>query len=150
MLSYMTMYDSSNLFSITIGCKYEKAIKTIRKILQKGGFEIVSEINISKLIKAKLGIKYHNYVILEILTPFMTYKSMLTDIKAGLFIPIRLIIVEENYRKITISILNPDKDYILTENRFLKLILLEEMEKLRNTIINIQIPSIIPIIPGKF
>ena len=132
------MLDRSHVFSIKVNKSYVKAIKDEKKALNNDGFEIVSEINFSDIINERLSIKVKKYLILEILNSFIAYQSLLTVREAGLFVPYRIAIFEDNDGNITISLLNPEQTAGITENMVLKLIAGDEWEKLRNTISTLQ------------
>lgn len=132
------MLKKNCLCSIKLDGPFEKVRKKVKKALQETGFEVVFEINFSELIENRLGIKIKEYLILEILNPFMAFQLLLTSQQAGLFIPFRIVMFEDNEENITVSVLNPGEVTNLTDNVILKVIAGEASEKLINTFASLQ------------
>lgn len=134
------MLKKNCLCSIKLDGPFYKVIKRIKKVLKETNFEVISEINFSELIEDRLGVKVNKYFLLEILNPFIAYQFLLIEPEAGLFIPFRLVICEDNSESITVFVLDPEEATNLTDNAILKLIADEAYEKLINTFASLQKP----------
>lgn len=134
------MPGKQRLCSIKLDGPFDKVRKKINRALQETGFEVICEINFSELIENRLGIKIKEYHILEILDPYTAFQFLLTELQAGLFIPLRLVICEDNSERITVFVLDPEEATNLTDNAALKLIGGEASEKLVNTLAGLRGP----------
>lgn len=134
------MLKKNCLCSIMFNDSFYKVVKNTKRALQEAGFEVIYEINLSELIENRLGIKINKYLILEILNPYTAFQFILTELQAGLFIPFRIVILEDNEENITVSALNPEEAASLADNEILKLMAGEASEKLINTFASLQNP----------
>jgi len=129
------MLPESYLFLSKLNTPIKRAVKEVKESLQKSGFRIVSELNFSDFIKDCLGIRLDKkYIILEVCHPFIAYKSLLTTLDTGLFLPIRIVIYEDESGDTVISALNPEQVAGLIQNEVFKLVVKEASEKLKYTI----------------
>ena len=135
------MIGRNHFFSFRLHGSFDKTMKIVKNALRKAGFEVISEINFSNLIEDRLGIKVKKYHILEISNPFMAYQSLLTDLKAGLFVPFRIVIFEDYDGNINVSLINPEGTAGFTENMVFKLVAAEASEKLKKAIGSLEKPT---------
>ena len=135
------MIERHHLFSTKLNGSFNIAVKSVKKVLRESGFEVISEINFSNLIEDRLGIKVKKYHILEISNPFMAYQSLLTDLKAGLFVPFRIVIFEDYDGNINVSLINPEGTAGFTENMVFELVAAEASEKLKKAIGSLEKPT---------
>lgn len=132
------MLNKNCLCSIKLAGPFDKARKKINEALHETGFEVIYEINFSELIENRLGIKIKEYLILEILNPYMAVQFLLTEPQSDLFIHFRIIIREHDAESVSVFVLAPKAVTNLDDNTILKLIAREASEKLTNSLARLQ------------
>lgn len=90
----------------------------VRQALQNNGFTIVTEMNLKDTYKNKLGIDYHNYMVLGACIPSMSYKALQIDPDMGLLLPCNVVVSEEE-DGVLISAINPKTMIGMMQNELL-------------------------------
>ena len=83
-------------FTKELNIPYGKVIKLVREALKKEGFGILTEIDVQKIMKEKLGADMKNYIILGACNPPNAYKAILTEENIGLMLPCNVIVYERD------------------------------------------------------
>ena len=78
----------------TLTVPFEKALENTKEALLKEGFGILSEINVREKFQEKLGVDFHNYVILGVCNPLLAFETLQQEIEVGLFLPCNVIVYE--------------------------------------------------------
>jgi uncharacterized protein (DUF302 family) len=82
-------------FTKELNIPYEKVIEIVREALQKEGFGILTEIDVKRKMKEKLGLDMRKYIILGACNPPNAYKAILAEENIGLMLPCNVIIYEK-------------------------------------------------------
>jgi len=114
-------------FTKEIDISYETVIDLVSKALKKEGFGILTEIDVQKKMKEKLGIDMNKYIILGACNPPNAYKAILTEANIGLMLPCNVIVYEKG-GKTVLSIVRPSVAMQMVDNVELQKIS-EEVEK---------------------
>lgn len=104
---------------------YQKTVKKsfqsidieIRKNLSKEGFGIITEIDLQKTFKEKLGLKYQKYRILGACNPELARKAIDCEREVGLLMPCNVIFWENEDKTVTISFVDAEKQLSCCDNR---------------------------------
>ena len=85
-------------FGITTTLKlpYEEAVEKVRAALKEEGFGVLTEIDVKKTIKEKLGIDVEKYVILGACNPALAHRAISADPYVGLLLPCNVIVFEKD------------------------------------------------------
>ena len=75
---------------------YDQVLQSTRKALAHEGFGIVTEIDVRKLFREKLGIAYPSYHILGVCNPEWARKALDLDRDIGLLLPCNVIVYEQS------------------------------------------------------
>ena len=94
-------------FTKIIHTTFDSAIALVREELQKEGFGIISEINITENFKEKLNVDFRPYIILGACNPEFAYKALNTDENIGVMLPCNVVLQEKDEKEIQISVMNP-------------------------------------------
>ena len=104
---------------------YQKTVKKsfqsidieIRKNLSKEGFGIITEIDLQKTFKEKLGLTYQKFQILGACNPELARKAIDYEREVGLLMPCNVIFWENEDKTVTISFVDAEKQLSCCDNR---------------------------------
>ncbi|ADH62083.1 hypothetical protein Mtai_v1c29060 (plasmid) [Meiothermus taiwanensis WR-220] len=82
--------------------------------LKAQGFGILSEIDVQKTLKEKLGLEYEPYLILGACNPNLARQALDTDRDIGLLLPCN-VVLRQLEGEVEVSILDPEAMFSLTE-----------------------------------
>jgi len=116
---------------------FTEAVNKITASLTDGGFQVVSEINVSETLKKNLDVNFKEYKILGACDPDITYKAILLEDKIGPLLPCNLIIQEHSENEVEISVINPLESMSNIDNIRLKILAFEVGERLKKILKNI-------------
>jgi len=117
-------------FTKEMDIPYEKIIKLVREALKKEGFGVLTEIDVQKIMKEKLGIDMNKYIILGACNPPHAYKAILAEENIGLMLPCNVIVYEKS-GKTVLSVIRPAVAMQMVDNAELNKIAEEVEEKLK-------------------
>lgn len=93
-------------FGAKVSLPYEKAVERARTLLQEEGFGVLTEIDVKKTMKEKLGIDFRRYVIFGACNPHLAHRALEAEIEIGLLLPCNVIVYEDNGGSV-VSIMDP-------------------------------------------
>ncbi len=84
-----------------------QAEATVREALQKEGFGILTEVDVTGVLKAKLGVDSRPYKILGACNPKIAHRAMEADPRVGAFLPCGIALYEEADGHTTVCLQDP-------------------------------------------
>lgn len=93
-------------FSLTIHQSFEVAVDKTKAALAEHGFEIVSEIDMSKLISEKLGEDHYPYLILGVANPGFFREAVDSEPSVGVLLPSN-VVVRADADRVMIDFMDP-------------------------------------------
>lgn len=117
---------------------FEEAIALVTAELKKEGFGVLTEIDMKKTLKEKIGADFKRYTILGACNPNYAYKALQDEDKIGVFLPCNVIVEEAGDGRIEIAIVDPIASMMAVKNDRLETIADEVKQKLLRVIDNIQ------------
>ena len=109
---------SKNSLGITAqlgAVEFDTAVARATEALKAEGFGIITEIDVQKTIKQKLGIDVRKYKILGACNPPTAHRALAVDPMIGLLLPCNVIVFEDERGEVIVSIANPRKMFELIE-----------------------------------
>lgn len=93
-------------FSVTIEATMEQAEQKVRDALMAEGFGVLTEIDVQKTLKAKLGIDRNGYKILGACNPNLAHQAIEAEPDIGLLLPCNVLLTEEG-SKVKVGFMDP-------------------------------------------
>jgi len=90
-------------------CTLIEAKEKVANELGSHGFGIISEINVSEILKARIDVDFKPYIILGACNPHYAYKALKDEDKIGLFLPCNIVISDESDGSVQVSAIDPSE-----------------------------------------
>ena len=101
----------------TVRKSFQNIDNEIRKNLSEEGFGIITEIDLQKTFKEKLGLTYQKFQILGACNPELARKAIDYEREVGLLMPCNVIFWENEDKTVTISFIDAEKQLSCCDNR---------------------------------
>jgi len=124
-------------FTKALNVPYGKAVGLVREVLKKEGFGILTQIDVRKIIKEKLGLDMSKYIILGACSPPNAYRAILTEENIGLMLPCNVIVYEKGGQTV-LSFIRPAVAMQMVDNAELQKVAEEVEGKLKKAFDAIQ------------
>jgi uncharacterized protein (DUF302 family) len=121
----------SYYFNKTISLPFEEAVERVKAELKKDGFGVLTEIDVRKTLKEKLGVDFRPYRILGACNAPFAYRALLAEDKIGTMLPCSVIVQELGPGQVEIAAIDPLASMAAVKNEDLGTIGLEVRAKLR-------------------
>jgi uncharacterized protein (DUF302 family) len=95
-------------FGTAIKLPYDQAVERTRAALKDQGFGVLTEIDVRKTMKEKLGAEFRPYVILGACNPPLAHRALSTDLGIGLLLPCNVVVFDNGDRTSTIEVMDPE------------------------------------------
>ena len=95
------------VFSKTLAIPFEDAVVRTRDALAAEGFGIVTEVDIQKTLKAKIGVDFRRYLILGACNPTLAYEALTLEANVGAMLPCNVVVQESVDGGIEVSAIDP-------------------------------------------
>ena len=106
----------------TIDLTFENVNEKIRESLMNVGFGIITEIDVQRTFKEKLGIKYERFQILGACNPGLANKALNIEREVGLLLPCNVIFWENKDSSVTVSSIDAEKQLGATSDERLSML----------------------------
>ena len=93
-------------FGVEVELPVDQAQSLVTNALREEGFGVLSEIDVSKTMKEKLGADVPPFVILGVCNPSLAQRALEEDIDIGLLLPCNVVVRQENHSTL-VSVLDP-------------------------------------------
>lgn len=118
----------------TTNYSFNEAVEKVTEELKKEGFGVLSEIDIHKKLKEKLGVDLGKYLILGACNPASGYKALQAEKMIGTMLPCNVIVRELDNGNIEVAAVDPVASMLAVDNPKLIEIATEIKEKLQRVI----------------
>ena len=107
-------------FHATISGPFDAAVQRVVDALKAEGFGVLSDIDIQKAMKEKLGKDVSPHRILGACNPPLAYKALQAEADIGLLLPCNVTVRQSDGDDVIVGFLNPDLMVQLTANAALQ------------------------------
>lgn len=112
---------------------YEKVVNS----LKDEKFGVVTEVNMSKILKEKIDVDIDPYMILGVCNPGSAYLALQAEPNIGVFLPCKVILKQVDESTVEVTAANPNEMMKILENEKLDKIASHVTEKLKVVIRNL-------------
>jgi len=120
---------------------YDQAVGLVYDALKSEGFGVLTQIDVKKTLKEKLGEEFRPYVIIGACNPPLAHRALSIDPAIGLMLPCNVTVEDNNKGGSVIRLLNPKMMVNfgkLQDNQDLALVADEAFEKIKRVALSIQ------------
>ncbi len=97
----------SYYFSKMIGLSFDAAVTRVTEKLKDEGFGIITEIDVTKTLKSKIGVEFRPYRILGACNPSLAHEALKLEDKVGTMLPCNVIIQELAPGRVEVAAIDP-------------------------------------------
>jgi uncharacterized protein (DUF302 family) len=124
----------SYYFDKTVSLPFEEAVERVKVELKKDGFGVLTEIDVRKTLKEKIGVDFRPYRILGACNAPFAYKALQAEDKIGTMLPCSVIVQELAPGRVEVAAIDPLASMAAVKNEDLGAVGLEVRDKLRAVI----------------
>ena len=124
----------SYYFSKELPLPFDKAVERTTRALKDAGFGIITEVDVRRTFKDKLGVDFRNYRILGACNPQLAYEALQLEDKVGTMLPCNVVVQEVAHDRTEVAAIDPVASMQAIENPGLKASAERVQTLLRNVI----------------
>jgi uncharacterized protein (DUF302 family) len=94
-------------FSKTLPTGFDEAVKRTTEALKREGFGIITEIDVAKTMKEKIGADFRNYRILGACNPKLAHEALQIEDKVGTMLPCNVVVQDAGSGKTEVAAIDP-------------------------------------------
>ena len=108
------------VYSKKLDVTFEEAVARTRDALAAEGFGVITEIDIQKTLKARIGVDFRRYLILGACNPALAYEALKLEANVGAMLPCNVVVQEADGGGAEVSAINPVASMQAIDNPALK------------------------------
>ncbi len=106
----------SYYFSKLLTLDFEGAVTRVTQALKNEGFGIITEIDMTKTLKSKIGVEFRPYRILGACNPSLAYEALKLEDKVGTMLPCNVVVQELASGQIEVAAIDPVQSMAAIDN----------------------------------
>lgn len=95
------------VYSKTLDIPFDDAVVKTRDALAAEGFGVVTEIDIQKTLKNKIGVDFRRYLILGACNPGLAYEALKLEANVGAMLPCNVVVQDAGDGRTEVSSIDP-------------------------------------------
>lgn len=103
-----------------LSLSFDAAVARTMDALKKEGFGVISDIDIKKTLKKKIGVDYPSYRILGACNPALAYEALKLENKVGTMLPCNVVVRDAGNGQTEVAAIDPVASMQAIDNRELK------------------------------
>ncbi len=107
-------------FSKTLRIDFPHAVEHTVDALKREGFGVITEIDVKKTFREKLGVDFRNYRILGACSPSLAHEALLIEDKIGTMLPCNVVVQELAGGTVEVAAIDPVASMAAVDNPQLK------------------------------
>ncbi|MDE3114294.1 MAG: DUF302 domain-containing protein [Pseudomonadota bacterium] len=124
----------SYYFSKTLDCGFDEAVSRATAALKDEGFGVLTEIDVSATLKAKIGVDFKPYKILGACNPKLAFEALSLENKIGTMLPCNVVVQDAGGGKSEVAAIDPVASMQAVQNPELRKAAEEVQAKLKAVI----------------
>jgi uncharacterized protein (DUF302 family) len=120
--------------SKTLNAPFDEVVARTREALSTEGFGVITEIDVQKTLKTKIGVDFRRYLILGACNPALAYEALKLEANVGAMLPCSVVVQETGEGRTEVSAIDPVASMQAIDNPALKDKAAQVGEKLRAAI----------------
>ena len=97
----------SYYFSKVLSLSFDEAVDRVTQTLKAQGFGVITEIDVTQTLKAKIGVDFRPYRILGACNPTLAHEALKLEDKVGTMLPCNVIVQELGPGRIEVAAIDP-------------------------------------------
>lgn len=110
----------SYYFNKTFTASFDNVIARTTAALQAEGFGIITQIDVQKTLKEKIGVGFRKYRILGACNPQLAFEALQLEDKVGTMLPCNVVVQEQDHGKVEVAAIDPVASMQAIDNPLLK------------------------------
>ena len=110
----------SYVFSKTLNLPFEENVAKTREALSAEGFGVITEVDVQKTLKTKIGVDFRRYLILGACNPALAYEALKLESNVGAMLPCNVVVQEAGNGHTEVSAIDPVASMQAIDNPALK------------------------------
>jgi uncharacterized protein (DUF302 family) len=94
-------------FSKTLPAGFDEAVQRTTEALKREGFGIITEIDVKKTLKDKIGADFRSYCILGACNPKLAHEALQLEDKIGTMLPCNVVVQDVGGDKTEVAAIDP-------------------------------------------
>ena len=110
----------SYTFSKTLELSFEDAVARTREALAAEGFGVITEVDVQRVLKTKIGADFRPYLILGACDPGLAYEALKLEPNVGAMLPCNVVVQDVGSGRTEVSAIDPVASMQAIDNPELK------------------------------